>query len=71
MCGICGIVGFAEVGSIKNMTHSLAHRGPDDSGVKIFNSGNVALGHTRLSILDLSALGHQPMTDTEGRFWIT
>jgi len=71
MCGICGIVGFAETASIKNMTHSLAHRGPDDFGVEVFNSGHVALGHTRLSILDLSALGHQPMTDREGRFWIT
>src|SRR5439155_20115945 len=71
MCGICGIVGYAESASIKNMTDSLAHRGPDDSGLKTFNSGHVALGHTRLSILDLSALGHQPMTDPDGRFWIT
>src|SRR5262245_22504001 len=69
MCGICGIVGFAETGVIERMTRSLAHRGPDDSGIKSFDY--IALGHTRLSILDLSALGHQPMADAEGRFWIT
>src|SRR6267154_1879329 len=71
MCGICGIVGFVDGAAIEDMTRSLAHRGPDDSGVEVFESGQIALGHRRLSILDLSVLGHQPMTDSEGRFWIT
>jgi len=71
MCGICGIVGPADEITIENMTASLAHRGPDDRGVEVFKSQGVALGHRRLSILDLSSLGHQPMTDSTGRFWIT
>src|SRR5437588_4205271 len=71
MCGICGIVGSADRNAIESMTNSLAHRGPDDYGVKLFESAPVALGHRRLSILDLSALGHQPMTDSENRLWIT
>ncbi|MGH7453384.1 MAG: asparagine synthase (glutamine-hydrolyzing), partial [bacterium] len=53
------------------MTKSLAHRGPDDSGMKVFADGRVALGHTRLSILDLSPRGHQPMCDRQRRLWIT
>src|SRR5262249_49155376 len=55
----------------ERMTRSLAHRGPDDSGIELFESGHIALGHTRLSIIDLSELGHQPMTDPTSRFWIT
>lgn len=46
---------------IKNMTGAVAHRGPDGQG--IWRQGSVALGHRRLSILDLSELGHQPMVD--------
>ena len=45
---------------VEEMTSRLAHRGPDDSG--IFEQEGVCLGHRRLSILDLSAAGHQPMT---------
>src|SRR5437868_11144770 len=45
---------------------SLKQRGPDDSGVWVRPGGRVALGHTRLSILDLSPLGHQPMVSTDG-----
>src|SRR4030095_3848795 len=71
MCGICGVVGLSEKEAIKRMVQSLTHRGPDDSGVEILESGRVMFGHTRLSILDLSALGHQPMMDDEGRFCIT
>src|SRR5262249_38343628 len=71
MCGICGIVGRADKSTIEDMTAVIAHRGPDDGGVEVFDSEQVALGHRRLSILDLSPLGHQPMTDAEGRFWIT
>ncbi len=53
------------------MTLIQAHRGPDGSGVELFPNANTALGHTRLSILDLSPLGHQPMTDPSRRYWIT
>jgi asparagine synthase (glutamine-hydrolysing) len=71
MCGIAGIVGCAEPEPIERMTRVQAHRGPDSRGVKIFPQEAVALGHNRLSILDLSERGHQPMSDVEKRFWIT
>src|SRR3990172_6687995 len=71
MCGICGIVGYRNYGDIARMTEILSHRGPDNIGVKVFENDRVALGHTRLSILDLSPRGHQPMSDKEGRYWIT
>jgi asparagine synthase (glutamine-hydrolysing) len=50
------------------MTETLVHRGPDDGGVWIDEKAGVALGHRRLSILDLSPLGHQPMASASGRF---
>lgn len=63
MCGICGIVDFSgepiREGILRAMTETLRHRGPDDQGV--YNCGAAGLGHRRLSILDLSAAGHQPM----------
>lgn len=71
MCGIAGIVGKADPKAIKEMMVALRHRGPDDSGSEIFRDQRAALAHTRLSILDLSPRGHQPMTDDNRRFWIT
>lgn len=61
MCGISGIVGNPppEENTIRQMTSLLRHRGPDDFG--IWSSDEAHLGHTRLSILDLSDAGHQPM----------
>ena len=60
MCGICGIVGKRTSENVmRDMLDSIAHRGPDDEG--IFKEGDIFLGHRRLSILDLSSLGHQPM----------
>ncbi len=60
MCGIAGIIGHqGSPDQIEKMTNALAHRGPDDSG--IWTAPGVFLGHRRLSILDLSAAGHQPM----------
>jgi len=60
VCGICGIVGGApEPGIIERMTRTLTHRGPDFHAV--WRGPGVELGHTRLSILDLSEAGHQPM----------
>ena len=67
MCGLCGIVRFdapPESETLWRMTRTLAHRGPDDEGVAI--AGPAGLGHTRLSILDLSAAGHQPMASVDG-----
>lgn len=72
MCGICGIVKFnhqpADESKIRTMMVRMKHRGPDDEGV--FIDGNVGLGFVRLSILDLSPLGHQPMFDDTGRYVI-
>ena len=48
------------------MAHAMAHRGPDDRGLKIFADSAVVLGHLRLSIIDLSPLGHQPMLSSDG-----
>jgi asparagine synthase (glutamine-hydrolysing) len=68
MCGIFGVVSRGARNSADYLTkavESLAHRGPDDSGTMLFQTDNlqVGLAHTRLSIIDLSPLGHQPMTD--------
>lgn len=58
------------VGCIRQMTDMLIHRGPDDSGSWIDEPVGVALGHRRLSILDLSPAGHQPMISISGRYVI-
>src|SRR5882672_6322257 len=77
MCGIAGLVMFGgrplEVGVLERMTAILAHRGPDGQGIKRIESGpiTVGLGHTRLRIIDLSALAAQPMTNDDGSLWIT
>ncbi len=77
MCGICGIVGVVDRGVIERMTASLIHRGPDDGGVEIFPESDLALGHRRLSVIDLSPRGHQPMSNAgcaggdDKRLWIS
>jgi len=75
MCGVCGIVSFSdEPVSEERLSRAikrLAHRGPDDTGAKIVENSKVAFGHTRLSIIDLSAAGHQPMASINGDIWIT
>ncbi len=68
MCGINGC-SFRDQGLIETMNGVIAHRGPDDRGT--FVDEQVSLGHLRLSILDLSPRGHQPMVSTSGRYWIT
>ncbi|TSC95205.1 MAG: asparagine synthase (glutamine-hydrolysing) [Parcubacteria group bacterium Licking1014_1] len=72
MCGIAGIYNLkrkpADAFLIQKMTDSLEHRGPDDAG--IYLDGNVALGHRRLSIIDLSFAGHQPMSNKEKTLFI-
>lgn len=67
MCGIAGIVGPSADGrATARMVGTLRHRGPDAEGVHTSPSGTCALGHTRLSIIDLSAAGQQPMADRHG-----
>lgn len=69
MCGIAGKVCFdgsqIPKGLIESMTQSIRHRGPDDIGH--WKADGVALGHTRLSIRELSSLGHQPLADSDER----
>ncbi|WP_264082499.1 asparagine synthase (glutamine-hydrolyzing) [Nostoc sp. CENA543] len=60
-----------EIGNIvENMCQSLIHRGPDDSGIWIDGEVGIAIGHRRLSIVDLSPEGHQPMISFDGRYVI-
>jgi len=71
MCGIAGMVSTVEKvieTVVCRMVNELAHRGPDDNGVWVDHQNVVGLGHRRLSILDLSAAGHQPMHSVCGRF---
>jgi asparagine synthase (glutamine-hydrolysing) len=75
MCGICGAVGLADEEIMRTMTRVMAHRGPDGEGVRCFpsvaGSVPVALGHRRLSIIDPTPRGAQPMSYADGRYWIT
>jgi asparagine synthase (glutamine-hydrolysing) len=68
MCGIVGIVSPEGVlkEELAEAVRSLHHRGPDDSGIYLNAAQTVGLGHTRLSFLDLSLAGHQPMSDESG-----
>ncbi len=76
---MCGIVGFVTidgvapdlaVGQIRAMSDRIAHRGPDDADAWVDADAGVALGHRRLSILDLSPAGRQPMRSPSGRYVI-
>ena len=70
MCGIAGVVGRVDRDALERMSRSMAHRGPDDEGswVDDTRSPPVMLASRRLSILDLSAAGHMPMTSPDGRY---
>lgn len=78
MCGIVGIIARSAALKpelLRDATESLAHRGPDDSGTVTLRVSNpvpteIGLGHRRLSILDLSPLGHQPMHDPQTGNWV-
>ncbi len=76
MCGIAGVMD-ANIGqddlesALNRMKMALRHRGPDDNGTWVSLRGGIGLAHTRLSILDLSAAGHQPMQTPDGRLTIT
>jgi asparagine synthase (glutamine-hydrolysing) len=74
---MCGIVGFFQLANaegtalratVGSMSDRLYHRGPDDSGVWVDAEAGIALGHRRLSIIDLSPAGHQPMHSRCGRY---
>lgn len=73
MCGISGILtnNHDLTPLIAQMQLALHHRGPDDQGIYISSDKNTALAHNRLSILDLSSAGHQPMSSGNNRYWIT
>ena len=68
MCGITGYKGKGDESILKRMNDSMSHRGPDDGGQNIF--GDVGLAQRRLSIIDTSSAGHQPMSNEDGTIWI-
>lgn len=72
MCGIVGFSGCSKVNDevIPIMLESIGHRGPDDKGVLLAKEGCLGLGHVRLSIIDTSISGHQPMYSSSKRFVI-
>lgn len=72
MCGICGIVNldkeYISEEAVKGMARAMVHRGPDDEG--IYAAPGVCLGHRRLSIIDLSTAGHQPLANEDKTVWV-
>lgn len=76
MCGICGIweygaiEGRIELPLVESMRDEMTHRGPDDEGALIFDRGRGGLGFRRLSIIDLSPAGNQPMHGCTDRVWL-
>jgi asparagine synthase (glutamine-hydrolysing) len=74
MCGIAGFLGGFQRNDAENiasaMASRIAHRGPDDSGIWVDASARIALAHRRLSIVDVSDAGHQPMVSRSGRYVI-
>lgn len=78
MCGICGFISTKAIteDELGKMNNTMSHRGPDDAGILTWtakNGYNVGFGHRRLSVIDLSMSGHQPMsyTDREGHLILT
>jgi asparagine synthase (glutamine-hydrolysing) len=75
MCGIAGIINSgldrdALIPVLTRMQQQMHHRGPDDRGIYVSPNGTAGLVSTRLSILDLSPAGHQPMTTGDDRYHI-
>lgn len=70
MCGLVGFSGNFSAESLNKSVLSLSHRGPDNKGIEYIKKHNIGLGHTRLSILDLSIEGKQPMFSTNGNIII-
>jgi asparagine synthase (glutamine-hydrolysing) len=76
MCGICGIweygatEGRIDLSLVAGMRDEMRHRGPDDEGAALFDAGRGGLGFRRLSIIDLSPAGNQPMHGCTDRVWL-
>jgi asparagine synthase (glutamine-hydrolysing) len=76
MCGICGVweyganVGGVEESLLVQMRDEMIHRGPDDAGALVFDDARGGFGFRRLSIIDLSPAGHQPMHGCDERNWL-
>ena len=76
MCGIAGLINYTHrprehsIANLREMANSLAHRGPDADGIWLDDDGRVGLCHRRLSIIDLSSTGAQPMQSASGRYCI-
>jgi len=73
MCGILGVIQNKPIerGFFKNKILKLKHRGPDHIDTMFFHDDQVALGHSRLSIIDLNVTGHQPMCNEDQTIWVT
>ena len=74
MCGISGFYSKSPFQSneiLKKMNLAIHHRGPDDTGIWQDDNAGIFFGHQRLSIIDLSKAGHQPMISNSGRFILT
>jgi asparagine synthase (glutamine-hydrolysing) len=77
MCGIAGYLTLrdggvpADDGTVRRMTDTMVHRGPDSSDVWVDRDAGIALGHRRLAIIDLSSEGAQPMMSSDGRYVMT
>ena len=76
MCGIVGVFRIEagpplEEDTLVRMRETMRHRGPDDAGVYLSPDGILGLGHRRLSIIDLSPAGRQPMCNEDGTVWLT
>ncbi len=73
MCAIAGKLsrgGKVDRRLLEAMRDTMTHRGPDDAGLWLNDEGSVGLAHRRLSIIDLSPNGHQPMTNEDGSIWL-
>jgi asparagine synthase (glutamine-hydrolysing) len=76
MCGICGVWEYGAArgqvgrGLLTSMRDEMTHRGPDDAGELVFDDARGGFGFRRLSIIDLSAAGHQPMRGCTDRVWL-
>lgn len=75
MCGICGVWNYADSAPVdravlRQMTAALGHRGPDDEGFHFDDAAGLGLGFRRLSILDLTPAGRQPMPNEDGTVWV-
>ena len=76
MCGITGIFAYGQAEPVasdallQTMAQAIAHRGPDDSGIYLSADHRLGFGFRRLSIIDVSSAGHQPMSNEDGTVWI-